>query len=77
MTQTEIKVLRTLINFIKTNGFSPTIRELGKLVELKSSSTGHSYIKKLEVQGYITTIEFKSRTIKINEELIKKNNIEI
>lgn len=53
LTEMEQKVLDAIINYINENGFGPSIRELGNTVGLKSTSTIHYYVKRLEEKGYI------------------------
>lgn len=57
-------VLEAIEWFIKENGFSPTIRELAELLK----SDVHAVFEKmliLEKNGYISTVNGKSRTIKV------------
>lgn len=53
LTEMEQKVLDAIINYINENGFGPSIRELRNTVGLKSTSTIHYYVKRLEEKGYI------------------------
>ena len=48
---------------IKTNGYPPTVREIGEAVGLKSSSTVHSYLVQLEELGLIRKDPTKPRAI--------------
>lgn len=47
------KLLLALIAALEERGFPPTVRELGALTGLKSTSTVHAYLQKLEQAGYI------------------------
>lgn len=58
------KILDTIINYIEENGFSPTVRELGELVGIKSTSTVHEHLKKLKEQGKIEWNPTQPRTIR-------------
>lgn len=42
-----------LVSFIDTNGYPPSIREIGEAVGISSSSTVHSHLERLEKKGYI------------------------
>ena len=42
-----------LINFIKENGYQPTVREIAHAVNLKSSSTVYGHLEILEKDGLI------------------------
>lgn len=65
MTKTEKETYDAIKNFIQTHGYSPTIRELCQITGKKSTSTISARLLNLQMKGYITTEEGKSRTIKI------------
>ncbi|WP_371380931.1 LexA family protein [Sporomusa aerivorans] len=45
---------KAILNFLnQSHAYSPTIREIGEAVGLRSSSTVHMYLKRLEKQGFI------------------------
>ncbi|MGI5880454.1 MAG: transcriptional repressor LexA [Syntrophomonadaceae bacterium] len=48
---------------LKSNGYPPSVREIGAAVGLKSSSTVHSYLVQLEEMGYIRKDPTKPRTL--------------
>lgn len=56
-----------ILNFIKystsENGYSPSIREIAKGVNLNSSSTVFCHLKKLEKLGYIKRKPKQPRSI--------------
>ena len=49
------EILEIIKTFIKENGYSPTIREICKLANIKSTAAVHAHIKKLKDEGHITT----------------------
>lgn len=49
--------------YIKKEGYAPSIRELGELLELKSTQTVHSRLKILENKGIIKIVPNISRGI--------------
>jgi repressor LexA len=53
---------------IKTNGYPPTVREIGEAVGLKSSSTVHSYLVQLEELGLIRKDPTKPRAIPVDND---------
>ena len=55
MTEREQEILEIIKTFIKENGYSPTIREICKLANIKSTASVHGHIKKLKAEGYITS----------------------
>ena len=51
--------------FIQENGYSPSVREIGAYVGLKSPSTVHFHLKGLEAAGLITKDKGKTRAITV------------
>ncbi|MGI6451925.1 MAG: transcriptional repressor LexA [Syntrophomonadaceae bacterium] len=49
----ENEILQFIKDKIRNYGYPPSIREIGKAVGLKSSSTVHSYIVQLEEKGFL------------------------
>lgn len=68
MTKKQKEILTVISDYIKEEGISPTIREICDIVGLKSSSTVHTHIKKLEKQGYIKMIKDSPRSIRVLKE---------
>lgn len=70
-----------IYNFIKSQikqkGYPPSVREICTAVGLKSTSTVHSYLEKLERRGFIKRDATKSRTIEVIEKSQKKEMIEV
>ena len=70
-----------IYNFIKSQikekGYPPSVREICAAVGLKSTSTVHSYLEKLEKRGFIKRDATKSRTIEVIEKSHKKEMIEV
>ena len=66
-----------IYEFIKTQirekGYPPSVREICAGVGLKSTSTVHSHLEKLEKKGFIKRDASKSRTIEIVEKSISKS----
>ena len=46
-------VLESIISHIKKYGYPPTVREIGEIVGLKSSSSVYRHLNALEEQGFI------------------------
>ena len=53
---------------IRTQGYPPSVREIGKAVGLKSPSTVHFHLKNLEEQGVISRGDHKGRSITLTEQ---------
>ena len=65
LTKSQEKVLREIEKYIEVNKIAPTVRELGELTGLKSTSTVQGYINRLEKNGYIKRHPTCPRTITI------------
>ena len=61
----EKAILKFIEKQIATNGYPPSVREIGKSVGLKSTATVHGYIAKLTEKGYIKKESQKGRTLKV------------
>ena len=61
-----------ILNYIKSEilnkGYSPTVRDIGLAVNLKSTSSVHAHLETLEKNGYIRRDPTKPRTIQIVDE---------
>ena len=49
------EILEIIKTFIKENGYSPTIREICRIANIKSTASVHGHIKKLKDEGHITS----------------------
>lgn len=56
-------ILQYIEDKIRTDGYPPSVREIGEAVGLKSSSTVHSHLIKLEDLGYIKRDPTKGRAV--------------
>lgn len=65
MTKKQEELYAAIKEFIKKNGYSPTVRELGTITNVKSPATTYGKLIILKRKGYITYVKGKSRTIKI------------
>lgn len=61
----EEAILKVIIDNVKLKGYPPSVREIGESVGLSSSSTVHSYLKKLEQKGYLRRDPTKPRAIEV------------
>lgn len=58
-------ILDFLISYQDQYGYPPSVREIGDAVDLRSTSSVHAQLAKLEEKGYIRRHPSKSRTIEI------------
>lgn len=57
------KILAFIQNFIRENGYSPSVREIGDGVGLKSTSSVHYQLDQLQKAGLLTAGNGKNRTV--------------
>jgi len=61
----EKAILKYIEKQIGINGYPPSVREIGKAVDLKSTATVHGYLAALEKKGYLKKESQKGRTLKL------------
>ncbi len=61
------KILEFLTRFQDDNGYSPSIREIGDSINVKSTSLVDYYLNQLEQMGYISRDDRISRSIRVLE----------
>ena len=61
----EQKVLDYIKNFKMENGFAPSVRDICRDLNYKSTSTVHMYLNRLETLGYLMKEDGKSRAISL------------
>ena len=57
------RVRAFLIEFVRQHGYSPSIREIGQAVGLKSPSTVYNHLRRLEEEGWIAVCQQKPRAL--------------
>jgi len=62
--QTQLKLLRYLVNYLATHPYPPTLREIGGVMGVSSSAI-HSHLKKLKKLGYIDFQPHTPRSLSI------------
>jgi repressor LexA len=65
---TQQRILEYIEKYIDENGFPPSVREIGLAVDLKSTSTVHGHLNRLEKNGLLHRAAMKPRTIGKKEE---------
>lgn len=66
--QRQQTIFKFMKDFLTEHGYPPSVREIGKAVGLKSSSTVHGYLDKLEENGLIRRDPTKPRAIDLLDE---------
>ena len=67
LTEKQKEILDIIKNYIEKKKIPPTVREIGEIAGLTSTSTVHGYINRLEREGFISKDKGCSRTIRIKE----------
>ncbi|MBP3917664.1 MAG: transcriptional repressor LexA [Clostridia bacterium] len=65
LTPKEQLVYDFIVDTIRREGYSPSVRDITQAVSMKSTSTVHHYINRLEAKGYIQKESGKSRTLRV------------
>ena len=63
----QAEILEFLTEFTKKHGYPPSVREICAAVNLKSPSTAHSHLRKIEAAGLISIDPNKTRAIRLSE----------
>lgn len=63
------QILDFIRQYIFTNGYPPSVREIGSAVGLSSSASVHNNLKKLEEAGFVSWDPEKPRTYGLREEI--------
>ena len=58
-------ILKFLAQFQEQNGYSPSIREIGESISVRSTSLVDYYLKQLEEMSYISREQHISRSIRL------------
>jgi repressor LexA len=61
----EQKVYDYIVNSVRENGFAPSVRDICRDLNYKSTSTVHMYLNRLDMLGYIVKEDGKSRAIRV------------
>ncbi len=68
LTERERAVYDYIAATIRTEGYAPSVRDICAALGLKSTSTAHAYLARLEQKGVIRKESGKSRTLRIGQE---------
>ena len=64
LTDKEKRVLDFISEWNRKNGYPPAVRDIQHALSIKSTSTVHSYIKRLEDKKYLERAAGRSRSLK-------------
>ncbi|NLM44688.1 MAG: transcriptional repressor LexA [Clostridiales bacterium] len=65
LSKKQIEILEFIKKELATKGYPPSVREICEAVNLKSTSTVHGHLEKLEKKGYIRRDPTKPRAIEV------------
>ena len=65
LTRKQEESYQCILQYTTEHGYPPTVREFGKLIGVKSTSSAFSRIKQLEESGYIRRVPASPRAIEI------------
>lgn len=65
LTEKEKEVYKFISECLEKNGYAPSVRDVCAAVGMKSTSSVHEYIRRLEAKGYIKKSSGKSRALTI------------
>ncbi|WP_166510163.1 transcriptional repressor LexA [Desulfallas thermosapovorans] len=65
LSKREEDILSVIQHNIESKGYPPSVREIGQAVGLKSSSTVHGYLRRLEEKGMLRRDPAKPRAIEV------------
>lgn len=72
LTQKEKEVYEYISECLAQNGYAPSVRDICAAVGIKSTSSVHDYLRRLETKGYIRKSSGKSRALSIEAD--KRND---
>jgi repressor LexA len=67
LTDIQATTLEFIQDFVKDNGYPPTVRQVADRLGLASPSTAHLHIRALQKKGYISVVPGSPRAIRICE----------
>lgn len=65
---TQQRILHYIQEYVEVNGYAPSVREIGQAVDLRSTSTVHGHLSRLEKKGLLRREAMKPRTIDLQRE---------
>lgn len=65
MTNREHQIYAAISEYTTLKGYPPSVREIGRMVGIKSTATVHDYIKRIKRLGFISFEPCKPRTLRV------------
>ena len=67
------EVYKFTLEYLDTNGFPPSVRDICSRLGIKSTATAYSYIEKLRERGLLNKSPLKKRAITLNNKITFKS----
>ena len=61
----ERQILEYIASTVREKGYSPSVRDIKSALAIRSTSTVHTYLQRLEDRGFLVKEEGKSRTLRM------------
>lgn len=68
------QAIKFIVGYMESNGYAPTVRDIGKAIGFSSSSTAQQIVSRLQRRGWITYKDHAFRTIKVTEDGLSEAN---
>lgn len=75
LTERQREILEFIKQQVREKGYPPSVREIGEAVGLRSSSTVHGHLRRLESKGYIRRDPTKPRAIEVLDDELAESRI--
>lgn len=69
------EVYQYTVEYIETNGFPPSVRDICKDLNIKSTATAYSYLNKLKSKGLLDKSPLKKRAITLANSIVKFKSV--
>jgi repressor LexA len=65
LNEKELEILRFVKDCIERDGYAPAVRDICHALGIRSTSTGHGYLHRLNEKGYLQLASRKSRALRL------------
>jgi len=65
LNERERQILEYIAETVNGKGYSPSVRDIKAALSIRSTSTVHTYLQRMEEKGYLVKEEGKSRTLRL------------
>ena len=69
------KVYEFVVEFLNSNGFPPSVRDICASLSIKSTATAYSYLEKLKEKGLLQKTPMKKRSLSLSHKLSVAKNV--